>query len=327
MRTLTVETVDPRDESALRAWFSVVAAVNAVDEARAPQPDFDDLLGGIPDPADPYDRWRLWIALAGNEPVGAAKVEVSADSPQLVCMRLMVRPEQRRHGIGSALLAAVESWALAAGCALMNSETTQWAGAPSVPGIAFAERFGYYRGRITPRRELSPPADPGPLSIPGYSVRTWVDACPDDLVASRAELSRLFSTDDPANENRHEETWDSVRVRADEERTFRRGRTTLTSAAIHDDTGETVAFTMLGRPRADVEHAFQLETVVARAHRGRRLGSLVKVENLRALAAYWPSVRRISAFNDSSNQPMIAINEALGFRVVAEIIDWEKSLI
>jgi RimJ/RimL family protein N-acetyltransferase len=53
---------------------------------------------------------------------------------------------------------------------------------------------------------------------------------------------------------------------------------------------------------------------------------LVKRANLVALAGRWPEVERVTAFNDSTNAPMIAINEALGFQVVAEVVDWEKSL-
>jgi RimJ/RimL family protein N-acetyltransferase len=326
VRTLTVETVDPRNEAALRDWYSVLEAAHPVDEPAAPRFEFAELRGGIPAANDPYERWHLLIALAGSEPVGSAKVEMAADNPHLGDFRLTVRPDKRRNGIGSALLAALESWALGAGCGVVISETAQWHGAPIVPGNSFAERHGYHRGQIAPRRELVLPSGRREFTVPGYSIRTWVDRCPEDLLAGRAELSRLFSADDPGmGEHRHSETWDAERIRAEEERSRVQDRTSLFAGAIAEDTGELVAFTVLGRARSISDHAYQLETVVAREHRGRRLASLVKLANLRAAAEAWPRVRRISAFNDSTNQPMIAINEALGFRVVATIVCWEKS--
>lgn len=328
MRTLIVEIVDPQDEAAFRDWFSVLTAAHPVDEPAAPPPDLAGIRGGSPGPGDPYERWHLLVALARNEPVGSAKIEVSADSPHLADLRLTVRPGERRNGVGSALLAAAESWALAAGCAVMSSETTAWRGQPEPPGGAFAQRHGYHRGRIAPRRELAVPADLPVFVVPGYTVRTWADSCPDDLLAGRAELSRLFSADDPGfGEHRQEEAWDAARIRAEEERLRKQDRAALFAGAVADATGELVAFTALGRSRAIHDHAFQQETVVARAHRGRRLASLIKVANLRAMAETWPAVRRVSAFNDSSNGPMIAINSALGFRVVATVFDWEKSIL
>jgi GNAT superfamily N-acetyltransferase len=143
VRTLTVQAVDPGDEAALRDWFSVQVAARPIDEPTGPAPDFDDVRGGLPAVGDPYQRCRLLIALAGSEPVGAARVDVSVDSPQLAGLRLAVVPDHRRRGIGSALLAAAESWAVTAGCAVAISESTQWRGQPPVAGAEFAARHGY----------------------------------------------------------------------------------------------------------------------------------------------------------------------------------------
>lgn len=62
------------------------------------------------------------------------------------------------------------------------------------------------------------------------------------------------------------------------------------------------------------EYAEQDATVVLRAHRGHRLGMLVKAVNAQALLAAQPAVKRIWTWNNEENPHMLAINVAMGFR-------------
>ena len=62
---------------------------------------------------------------------------------------------------------------------------------------------------------------------------------------------------------------------------------------------------------------------MARPHRGRRLGLLVKLAMLDLLAAREPQVTRLITGNADGNQHMIAINEQLGFRVLSRWPLWE----
>ena len=99
-----------------------------------------------------------------------------------------------------------------------------------------------------------------------------------------------------------------------------RGRTVLSAGAVTD--GRLVAFTDLQIPLAQPERAHQAGTLVLSEHRGHRLGALVKVAVLRELAATLPEVRRISTYNSDSNLPMVAVNEALGFRPAGHVSYW-----
>lgn len=53
--------------------------------------------------------------------------------------------------------------------------------------------------------------------------------------------------------------------------------------------------------------------MVAREHRGHRLGLLIKTAMLQWLATAEPQVQRIETGNAAGNKHMIAINERLGF--------------
>ena len=90
--------------------------------------------------------------------------------------------------------------------------------------------------------------------------------------------------------------------------------------------GRLVAFTDLQVPLAQPERAHQGGTLVLREHRGHRLGALMKAAVLRELAATMPEVRRISTYNSEDNTPMVAVNEALGFRPAGQLSTWSLRL-
>jgi hypothetical protein len=47
---------------------------------------------------------------------------------------------------------------------------------------------------------------------------------------------------------------------------------------------------------------------------------------LREVAATLPQVRRISTYNAESNRPMVAVNEAMGFRRAGGLSAWTRRL-
>ena len=70
--------------------------------------------------------------------------------------------------------------------------------------------------------------------------------------------------------------------------------------------------------------AAQEDTSVLRAHRGHRLGLRMKLAMLDWLREERPDVDAVDTWNAPDNAPMIAINEALGCRKVAEAVRFRK---
>ncbi|MGH9920859.1 MAG: GNAT family N-acetyltransferase, partial [Nitrososphaerales archaeon] len=99
----------------------------------------------------------------------------------------------------------------------------------------------------------------------------------------------------------------------------------IAAAAVAPD-GTLVGFSEVGIPRATSLVAYQFDTVVLPDHRGHRLGLLLKVANVRALQARFRFTRRIVTTNATSNQPMIRVNEQLGFRLTGTGTVWQKRL-
>jgi RimJ/RimL family protein N-acetyltransferase len=81
--------------------------------------------------------------------------------------------------------------------------------------------------------------------------------------------------------------------------------------------GEAVAQTDIAVQPGATGKALQWGTYVHRDHRGHRLGTAVKVANLRALQRGRPDVRQVDTQNAETNRWMVGINERLGFEVYA----------
>jgi hypothetical protein len=74
------------------------------------------------------------------------------------------------------------------------------------------------------------------------------------------------------------------------------------------------------------ELGYQWDTIVSREHRGHRLGLLVKLANLRLLREVSPKTRYLNTWNADDNAPMVAVNDALGYRPVEVTQEWQLEL-
>lgn len=75
--------------------------------------------------------------------------------------------------------------------------------------------------------------------------------------------------------------------------------------------------------RAQPEIAYQWATIVESAHRGHRLGMLLKAASLQLLLRELPAARTLNTWNAAVNSQMISINEALGFQPVERWTEWQ----
>jgi len=286
----------------------------------------------------PEEHRCLSAVTDGGHIVGIADLMMyRRENGHLAELAVAVLAEARRQGVGTAIVAEAERLA-------RQSGRRQLAGmdeVPARPGYesasgAFAAHLGFVPAQHMVRRELQVPLnrdrslalDLDPRSSPsGYSLITFVDRWPDAFIEDRCELGRRMSTDVPlGDQERDEEVWDEARVRQIEASLAAQNRAKVTTAALHDATGRLVAFTEIAVPLGAPESSWQHDTLVIREHRGHSLGFATKVTNLAAIVAAYPAVRMISTWNAAENQHMIAVNEALGFEVVAHSTFWTKEL-
>ncbi|MBN0041798.1 GNAT family N-acetyltransferase [Cellulosimicrobium cellulans] len=264
----------------------------------------------------------------------------------------VVRATERGRGIGTALLTLAERLAVDAGRTVLLANTSHGdepppgpraldatTGAGRVPADAPGPRFlgarGYALEQVERHSVLDLPVVPETLGAhradarehagADYRVHTWTDEVPDAWLDQVAVLFTRMSTDPPTGGVEYgEDPWDVRRVRTwvGEQAEKRNGL--LLSAAEHVPTGTLAAFTVFLHPRDRDDVAFQEDTLVLREHRGRRLGMLVKVANLDALARERPRTRRVHTWNAQENDHMLAINVALGFRPAGVWAAWQR---
>ncbi|MGC4109656.1 MAG: GNAT family N-acetyltransferase [Nocardioides sp.] len=231
-----------------------------------------------------------------------------------------VLPEARGRGIGRALMAAAEA---ATDRPRLRAPT--WVG---TAGMAALPRLGYTAGKGHEVRRVSVRA-PQPEALVAeaeaasrdYDLERFRGPAPDELLADLVPLREGIND---APEPGEFESYSPDRIRSYERSLAERRQTPYTVIARHRATGEPAAITMLCVHELRPAIAAQEDTSVLAPHRGRRLGLRLKLAMLEWLRTERPDVESSDTWNALGNAPMIAINEALGCRLVAETVRFTK---
>ncbi|WP_039921432.1 GNAT family N-acetyltransferase [Leifsonia aquatica] len=300
-----------------------------------------------------YHEKIILVAVEEGAIVGRVEADFPLDEDaETVALLVDVVPALRSRGIGAALLAAGEELAADGGRTVVTTYTEHpvhalpeegaWVHAPvgtaglpaEDPGVRFALRHGYRLGQIERSSELELPLPPvrevalasTAATADGYRVVSWFGSAPDELLEAFAALKERMVVDVPQSGIALDrEEWTGDRVRAQERELSARGEPLLVTVAQHVGSGDLAAYTEIAVP-ADGEKAEQYDTLVASAHRGHRLGTLVKLHNIHELSLHAPHIHRLLTWNADENTPMIAINRAFGFRPHALTGTWQKTL-
>jgi hypothetical protein len=149
---------------------------------------------------------------------------------------------------------------------------------------------------------------------------------PDDLLPLVAEMVVAIN-DAPLDElDLEDEVFPPERVRRYEEVQALNGNRLYRLVARHKLTGELAGHTVVAveaeRPTIGEQH----DTSVVRAHRGHRLGLLLKTGMLQWLAETEPALATIDTWNTETNDHMIAVNEQLGYRILGRGVQYQRRL-
>jgi len=319
------------DRDLVRACHEIHVATAPVDVPGEP-PMSDRVFAGWLRMYWTEDRPETWLARdAEGVPCGWYSLTLPArENTHLAYLTPVVGLGYRRRGIGTALVRHAAGRAHAGGRALLSAECTLGS-----PGEAFSRALGARAGMAEASRVLHLRAIPdGHLARlreraraagGGYALLSWEGPAPERYIGQVAALNQ--DGEDAPHEAGHEaQRWDVARVRAAEQRAAGQGLRRYSVAARSERTGELAALTELQVDPQAPEWAYQGLTVVARAHRGHRLGLLVKVAMLERLAGREPQLERIITGNADVNEHMIAINVALGYQILDHWLSWELAV-
>jgi GNAT superfamily N-acetyltransferase len=140
------------------------------------------------------------------------------------------------------------------------------------------------------------------------------------------EVSRAINDAPTDDLDIEDEVFSAERLAAYEEASAARGNRDYRVIARHRRTGEAAGHTAVGVESDRPTVAHQGDTAVVRAHRGHRLGMLLKTDMLLWLAEVEPQIETLDTWNAESNDHMIAVNEALGYRVMGRELQLQMSV-
>jgi GNAT superfamily N-acetyltransferase len=329
--------LDPADTAAMTAWYHLLDAARERDVPDYPPPSWARHMARFTS-AWPGQAEEVWLSYVGSDLAGAALIRLPLqENTHMADVMLVVHPQFRRRGIGGQLLDRVYQAARRHGRAILESGVV--VGLPGGParvidGRAFVQRLGDGPALVNVRRRLT--VDDAVMAqqatvieeiaahTAGYGTVHWLNRAPDDAVDALAGLESRLVLDAPTGDLDVEpEVYDRQRIRDVEAARDGKGDRCFNTAIRHLASGEIVACTLIAVDADDDEHAWQQLTIVDPAHRGHRLGLLVKATNLGHLHRHLPTIRDIDTWNAATNEHMIAVNDRLGYRVVDGVETWQ----
>jgi GNAT superfamily N-acetyltransferase len=327
-----IKKFDPEsDAGGLRTCFDMTKAGWHIDRSGEPGWAYDSFAGKWIRGFDPAPQ-QAWLATdESGAPVGFYLLRLPDRENQTTanCVTI-VDPPRRREGFGTKIIAHCGEQARRAGRSRLISYARE-----GTPGAAFAAALGARAGIEEVDRVLELDAAlrariPDLRAIAerratGYSLVSWTGPTPDEYVDDVVRLQAAMA-DAPRDEGMEPDVWDAERLRHGEQTALEYGITNYAIAARHDATGRLAAFTEVITEADTPDWGFQQLTAVLAEHRGHRLGLLIKITMIDLLAEYDPKVRHIQTGNAGANAHMIAINEQLGFTVLAIHRSWELDL-
>jgi len=299
---------------------------------------------------DPYEPKRGLLARVGGRAVGRAIYEYNTEgSADAAYFAIEVLPKFRRRGIGTALLAHLESFAAADSRSshhvyaisqeLPGDRLASPTGFGSVAladdGVRFLLKNGFQLEQVERSSKLALPVAPSTMAAllkaavaasgPDYRVHTFVDRTPPEWLQDMAMLQTRMSTDAPsAGMDEVEDVWTVQRMLDYEERHAAGPRSALITMVEHIPSARLAGFTSLSVPPELHRTVTQEDTIVLNEHRGHRLGMLMKLANIEHLERVAPGHPSISTSNAEENRPMLSVNEAVGFVAVGYEGAWKR---
>lgn len=271
----------------------------------------------------------LWLARDADRLVGYGFAHLPVeDNTDAAYLGGAVHPDARRRGLGRALVDAAVGLAGAEGRTRIYSSA--WRGSDGVPALRAlgfsADGLGVNAVRRVdvhgaPHGQWDRLYDEASARASDYELVHLVGPTPAELLPDLVTLHAAINDaplEDPASEPDH---WDTERVRAYDRAMAERRQTVYRVLARHRTTGDWAGLSMLCVDEFDPTIAHQEDTSVVRAHRGHRLGLLMKAGMLRWVAHERPEVAATDTWNDVTNHHMIAVNERLG----ASLIGYNES--
>ncbi|WP_051549367.1 GNAT family N-acetyltransferase [Nocardioides sp. URHA0032] len=319
------------DEEGVRRFAAVKEAVRAADAPWEHPVLARQTAGVLRYGWDGEPAGSFLVSVDGVDVATGEYETTSYDNQHLAWLGIDVHPAHRRRGHGDAVLAFLLDRARAEGRTSVGGNTWDAAGPR-----AFAARHGFAMKSVeVNRRQHLARVDRVELDrlhadalrhARDYELLRRVGATPAAELPALADMTAAINDAPTDDLDIEDEVFPPERVAAYEEAQLSVGKTLLRVYARHRVTGELAGQTVVVVEGERPEVAHQHDTSVVRAHRGHRLGVLLKTEMLHWLAEEQPQVETVDTWNAESNDHMISVNQALGYEIIGRGLAWQRPL-
>jgi GNAT superfamily N-acetyltransferase len=328
---MEIREVSPDDAEAVRAWVTVMEAVRHHEQPWS-HPFVAEAVAGSMRYGWDGEPTDYFLATVDGTVVATAQYETATyDNLHVAWFGIDVHPDHRRKGHGSAVIEFLIDRAR------RDGKTSVGMNSWDLPGPeAFAARHGFERKQVeVNRRQRLAKVDRAELerlhaealaAAADYELVRRVGATPEAELPALAELTEAIN-DAPLDDlDIEDEVFPPERIVAYESAQAGQGNVLHRVCARHRGTGELAGHTVVAVEGLRPSIAHQHDTSVVRAHRGHRLGVLLKTDMVRWLAEVQPQVETVDTWNAESNDHMISVNKALGYEVMSRAFAYQRSL-
>jgi GNAT superfamily N-acetyltransferase len=329
-----LQPVSPDDPASVAALVEIHNAAQRIDDPEGfewlPGAAADDLRYGWD--LQPQEHF-LYRPDGVEQPVAALAVDMpKRDNLRLFWMQLLVHPEHRRQGHGTAVMTEALQLARRAGRSTIWAESVE-----DDPGARkFVERFGFgYASRDARRRQWLAEVDRDQIArlhaesrpaAADYDLERLLPPVPDATLQEMVEVTAAINDAPMGTLTFEDEVFDLGRLQDIETARTQKGHRSYRVIARHRATGEIGGHTQVVISPHRQHIGFQADTAVSRAHRGHRLGLLLKIDMMRWLTEAEPQLEVLETWNNADNRFMIGVNELLGYRLSNTFATYELTL-
>jgi GNAT superfamily N-acetyltransferase len=319
---VTVEKFDPAhaSDADLRAFHEVTTARYADDRPKWAAPTYEEVLFRLRTPFQGLGPSNRWSVRLDGEIVGFAELLVPDAWEHVALLEIVVHPQARRRGVGTAVLNALLPEVEARG----RTQVEGWQITKESAGARWAANRGFRTINTNILQNLTfADVDSTLWDVPvppGYRLAQWTGRTPDDLLTAYSAARNAIHDAPTGEQTVPSPKWTPERTREAEEDYLERGAEQRVVVAVHEASGAVAGMTELELHSGRPHRGFQQETSVVPAHRGRGLGRCMKAHMIRWVRSERPELREIATGTAAANVHMARVNQSIGYVTIGDMI-------